>query len=196
MNKPESFEMMKKELTDGWMQMPSERRIIIVVGIIAIVILGIYTVFNSINKNIEKQMTETENYRKALDYIADNQYTYQLNRAQKEAMRQRLLNADAKVASKLNSIGSSFGFDISVSPSDPHKTSDDSGAEEQEITVTLKNAEYSKVLEYLGEIYKLDTPIYMRHLKLDRTSALTSSDTKLTVTITLLSYRLKEQNAT
>ena len=52
------------------------------------------------------------------------------------------------------------------------------------------------VMQYLIEISRLDTPIYMRQLNLTRNSALTSSDTKMNVTVTLLSYRLKEQNAT
>ena len=144
----------------------------------------------------EKQIEETEKYREALNCIEENQYVYQLNRAQKEAMRQRLLNADATVVSKLTSMASNLGFDVTVTPKDPHKTSDDSGTEEQEIEVTLKNVDYSKVLEYLIEIHKLDTPIFMRHLNMSRTSALTSNDTKMTVSITLMSYRLKEQNAT
>ena len=185
-----------KMFADSWEQMPSSKRLLIVVGLVVILILGVYTVFNSVNQKLNKTISETENYRKSLNYIAENQYLYKLNHAKKEAMRQKLIAADPKVVSKLTSIASGLGFDVSVSPSDPHKTNDDSGTEEQEIVVSLKNVEYGKVMQYLIEISRLDTPIYMRQLNLTRNSALTSSDTKMNVTVTLLSYRLKEQNAT
>ena len=196
MSSPQFLEDITKQISDSWEEMPSQRRLLVIVALVVLLILGVFTIFNSLNKKIDKQIAETENYRKALNYLADNQYTYQYNRAQKEAMRQRLLSADAKVVSKLTSIASNLGFDVTVNPKDPHKTSDDSGAEEQEIEISLSNVDYAKVIEYIIEIHKLDTPIFMRNLKLDRTSALTVSDTKMKVTITLLSYRLKEQNAT
>ena len=196
MNKPEFLDNISHSVQESWNELPAQKRILFLVGGFVVVILIVFTVFNTINKRIEKQIDETDKYREALDCIAENQYVYQLNRAQKEAMRQRLLNADAKVVSKLTSMASNLGFDVTVTPKDPHKTSDDSGTEEQEIEVTLKNVDYAKVLEYLIEIHKLDTPIFMRHLNMSRTSALTSNDTKMTVSITLMSYRLKEQNAT
>ena len=195
-NKPEFLDNISHSVQESWNELPAQKRILFLVGGFVVVILIVFTVFNTINKRIEKQIDETDKYREALDCIAENQYVYQLNRAQKEAMRQRLLNADAKVVSKLTSMASNLGFDVTVTPKDPHKTSDDSGTEEQEIEVTLKNVDYAKVLEYLIEIHKLDTPIFMRHLNMSRTSALTSNDTKMTVSITLMSYRLKEQNAT
>ena len=111
-------------------------------------------------------------------------------------MREKLINADSKIVGKLSTMASKLGFDVTVTPKDAHSTSDDSGAEEQEIEVSFKNVEYDKFLEYIIQIHKLDTPIYMRHLSITRTSNNTTSDTKMSVSITLMSYRLKEQNAT
>ena len=110
-------------------------------------------------------------------------------------MRQKLIDADTKIVSKLTNMASNLGFDVTVTPKDPKKISDDSGVEEQEIEVTLKNVDYSKFLEYIIQIHQLETPIYMRHLNMNRTSNNSTSDTKMTVSITLMSYRLKEPNA-
>ena len=196
MSKPRALEVIEDKVTTVTGQLEPRERALLVAAIIIIVVACVFTAFNFIYKSIDAQIAETEGYRRSLNFIADNQSTYLANRAKKDAMRQRLLNADSKVVNKLTSMASSLGFDVTVTPKDPHKTSDDSGAEEQEIEVTIKNVEYSKYLEYLVQIHKLDTPIYMRHLNMTRTSALSNSDTKMSGTITLMSYRLKEQNAT
>ena len=195
MNKPEYIEKIQTTVPEKWETLQPRERTMLVGTVIIIFIGVVFTVFNTAHKNMEKQIYETENYRKALNYIANNQALYQQNVAQREAMRQRLLNADAKVVSKLTSMASSLGFDVTVTPKDPKKTSDDSGAEEQEIEITLKNVDYSKFLEYLVQIHKLDTPIFMRHINMN--SNIKGSETKMTVSITLISYRLKkDQNAT
>lgn len=155
-------------------------------------IMGI--IYTMVNNSIQKLNKETNEYRKALTYIADNQATYQKNSAQKEAMREKLLNADAKIGTRITTTASSIGLtDITVNPKDAKPTSDDSGAEVQEVEIQLKNVDYAKCVDFLVQIHKLDSPIYMQHINMSRTSNLNSSDTKMSVSITLLSYRLKEQ---
>lgn len=196
MNKPQALIAFQEKAAEkiGSLQ-PRELVLLCVAGVV-IVSLLVFTVFNMKFQKIESQIAQTEDYRKALNYISDNQSMYKVNRAKKEATRQRLINADTKVVNKLTSMASSLGFDVTVVPKDPHKTSDESGAEEQEIEVEMRNVEYSKYLEYLIQIHKLDTPVYMWHLKMKRSGPLSDSATKMSGTITLMSYRLKEQNAT
>lgn len=196
MNSPEALVKIKTTASEKWGALQPRERYMLV-GMIVIILIGIvFTIFNTKLKAIDAQMAETENYRKALNYIADNQALYQQNKTKKEAVRQKLLSADPKVVSKLSSMASNLGFDVTVTPKDAKKTSDDSGAEEQEIEVTLKNVDYNKFLEYLIQLAKIDSPIYMRHINMNRTSTNNGTDTKMTVSITLMSYRLKEQNAT
>ncbi|MBQ9816788.1 MAG: type II secretion system protein M [Proteobacteria bacterium] len=196
MNKPEFLDNIQSTAKTKINSLQPREKFLLVGSAIVLVVMIVFTIFHSMNVNINKELAETENYRKALNYIAENQALYQRNKAKKEAMRQKLLSADSKVVSKLTSMASALGFDVTVTPKDPKKTSDDSGTEEQEIEVQLKNVDYNKFLEYLVQIYKLDTPIYMRHINMNRTSNNSGSDTKMTVSITLMSYRLKEQNAT
>ena len=194
-NKPEGLEKFQTSVAEKWNGLqPRERVMIALLPVVLIILIGGFLLHRA-NQNIEKQLLETESYRAALKYIADNQIQYQKNKAKKEAMRQKLIDADAKIVSKLTNMASNLGFDVTVTPKDPKKISDDSGVEEQEIEVTIKNVEYSKFLEYIIQIHKLDTPIYMRHLNMTRTSNNSTSDTKMTVSITLMSYRLKETNA-
>ncbi|MBR4984866.1 MAG: type II secretion system protein M [Proteobacteria bacterium] len=182
---------------EKWTGLQPRERIFIVGAVIALFCMVLFTVFHSMYNDITKKAAETENYRKSLNYIAENQAQYKLNQARSNAMRETLEKADSKISNKLSSIASNLGFsDVSVTPKDSRRTSDDSGAEETEIDVSLKNVDYTKVLEYLVEIQKLDSPIYMRQINMTRTSSANSSDTKMSVTITLMSYRLKEQNAT
>ncbi len=196
MNSPEFLTNIQSTIKTKINSLQPREKILLLGSVVVLVVLVVFTIFHSMNANINKELAETENYRKALNYIAENQALYQRNMAKKEAMRQKLLSADSKVVSKLTSMASALGFDVTVTPKDPKKTSDDSGTEEQEIEVQLKNVDYNKFLEYLVQIYKLDTPIYMRHINMNRTSNNSGSDTKMTVSITLMSYRLKEQNAT
>ena len=191
-NKPQALVQFQEKAAEKWEGLQPRERILIVGAIAVIAVMIVFTLFNTMFTKMDAQIAQTEDYRKALNYIADNQAIYKANRAKKEAMRQRLVNADSKVVNKLTSMASSLGFDVTVTPKDPHKTSDDSGAEEQEIEVTLKNVDYGKFIEYLVELHKLDTPIYMRHLNMNRTSSITNSDTKMTASITLMSYCLKE----
>ncbi len=195
-NKPQALIAFEEKAAEKYNALQPRERALMIGAAIAIVIMAVFMLFNASFKKMEAQTAETENYRKALNYLADNRLSYQADRAKKEAMRQKLIDADSKVVSKLTTMASSLGFDVTVTPKDPHKTSDDSGAEEQEIEVTLKNVEYGKFIEYLVQIHKLETPIYVRHLNMNRTSALSNEDTRMTVSITLMSYRLKEQNAT
>ena len=193
--KPEAIEKFQATISEKWNALqPRERLLLAVLPVVLIFLFGGYF-FYKVNQNIEKQILETEKYRSALNYIADNQLQYQKNKAKKEAMRQKLIDADAKIVSKLTNMASNLGFDVTVTPKDPKKLSDESGVEEQEIEVTLKNVDYSKFLEYIIQIHQLETPIYMRHLNMTRTSNNSTSDTKMTVSITLMSYRLKEPNA-
>ncbi len=196
MNSPEALVKVKATIAEKWGALQPRERYMLV-GMVAVILVGIiFTIFNMKLKAIDAQLAETESYRKALNYIVDNQALYQQNKAKKEAMRQKLLSADPKVVAKLSSMASNLGFDVTVTPKDAKKTSDDSGTEEQEIEVQLKNVDYNKFLEYLVQLAKIDSPIYMRHINMNRTSNNSGSDTKMTVSITLMSYRLKEQNAT
>ncbi len=195
-NKPQALIAFEEKAAEKYNALQPRERALLFGATVAIVIMAVFMLFNASFKKMDAQTAETENYRKALNYLADNRLSYQTDRAKKEAMRQKLIDADSKVVSKLTTMASSLGFDVTVTPKDPHKTSDDSGAEEQEIEVTLKNVEYGKFIEYLVQIHKLETPIYVRHLNMNRTSALSNEDTRMTVSITLMSYRLKEQNAT
>ena len=192
MNKPEALSRAQEKILNAWEGLQPRERILLIATTIIIITLVVFTLFRSMWNTIDAQIAETETYRKNLSYIVENQALYQANRAKKEAMRQRLLNADSKVVNKLTSMASTLGFDVTVTPKDAHKTADGSGTEEQEIEVTLKNVDYYKFIEYLVQIQKLDTPMFMRHINMNRTSALTNSETKMTVSITLMSYRLKE----
>ena len=194
-NKPEAIEELQAKAMDKWNNLQPRERTLLILTPIILFMLIVGFIFYNMNKKIEAQITETEKYREALNYVADNQLQYQQNKAKKEAIRQKLIEADAKIVSKLTNMASNLGFDVTVTLKDPKKVSDDSGVEEQEIEVTLKNVEYSKFLEYIIQIHQLDTPIYMRHLNMTRTSNNSTSDTKMTVSITLMSYRLKETNA-
>ena len=191
MNKPEALSKFQEQASEKWNAFPPETKRLIVIAALVLCVLIVYTVFNAINKKIDTQLAETEKYRAALNYIAENQTAYKINSEKKAAMREKLLSADSKVASKLTSMASSLGFDVTVTPKDPHKLSDDFGAEEQEIEVTLKNVDYTKFIEYLVQIDNLETPIYMRHLNMTRTGVSTA-ETKMTGSITLISLRLKE----
>lgn len=191
MNKPEALSKFQEQASEKWNAFPPETKRLIVIAALVLCVLIVYTVFNSVNKKIDTQLAETEKYRAALNYIADNQAAYKINSEKKTAMREKLLSADSKVVSKLTSMASSLGFDVTVTPKDPHKLSDDFGAEEQEIEVTLKNVDYTKFIEYLVQIDNLETPIYMRHLNMTRTGVSTA-ETKMTGSITLISLRLKE----
>ena len=196
MSNSESLVKVQSSMAEKWEGLKPRERVLIVGSIVVISIMIIFTIFNFKNNAIKAQIAETEGYRKSLAYIAENQALYKQNMARKAAMKQMLLDADAKVVAKLSSMASNLGFDVTVTPKDAKKTSDDSGAEEQEIEVTLKGVDYDKFLEYLVELEKLETPIYMRHINMNRTSSNSGSETKMTVSITLISYRLKEQNAT
>lgn len=196
MNKPQALIAFQEKAAEKIGSLQLRELVLLCAAGVVIVSLLVFTVFNMKFQKIESQIAQTEGYRKALNYIADNQGMYKVNRAKKEATRQRLLNADTKVVNKLTTMASSLGFDVTVVPKDPHKTSDESGAEEQEIEVEMRNVEYGKYLEYLIQIHKLDTPVYMWHLKMKRSGSLSDSATKMSGTITLMSYRLKEQNAT
>lgn len=194
MNSPQAWNKFKEAAVGKWESLQPRERIMLIVAL-AIVFVGIVvTFFNALQSNIETQQAESNRYREALNYIANNRVAYQKNRDQKEQLRQRLINADAKVVSKLTSMASTLGFDVTVTPKDPHKD-EETGVEEQEIEVSLKNVEYAKFLDYLIQIHKLDTPIYMRHINMTRTSSLNNPETQMTATITIISYRLKEQNA-
>ncbi len=193
--KPEALENAQAQISEKWNALQPRERVMLAILPFALILIFGGFIFYKVNQNIDKQVTETEKYREALTYIADNQLQYQKNKAKKEAMRQKLIDADAKIVSKLTNMASNLGFDVTVTPKDPKKVSDDSGVEEQEIEVTLKNVDYSKFLEYIIQIHQLETPIYMRHLNMTRTSNNSTSDTKMTVSITLMSYRLKEPNA-
>lgn len=183
-------------VSEKWGALAPRERFMIVGAVIVVACMIVFMIFSSMYKDIKKLETETENYRRSLTYIAENQAQYKLDQAKQAAMRERLENADSKISNKLSSMASSLGFsDVSVTPKDARKV-DDSGVEETEVDVTLKNVDYTKFLEYLVEIQKLDAPIYMRQINMTRTSSSSSSDTKMSVTLTLMSYRLKEQNAT
>ncbi|MCL2326003.1 MAG: type II secretion system protein M [Proteobacteria bacterium] len=168
------------------------------VGAVAVVMILVgYTIVNTALTNIEKTVNATKEFRRALDFVADNQAVYIQNRKAKAEMREKLLSADTRIATKLSAMASALGFEVTVTPKDPHKTSDDSGAEAQEIEIQLKNVDYNKFLEYIVQINNLDTPIYIRHLNMNRTSNNSGTETKMTVSLTLISYRLREQpNAT
>ena len=196
-NNPEFLDKIQTTIPEKWNSLQPRERVMIVGAAIVIAIGVIFTVFNTIHKNIETQIAETENYRKALNYIADNQALYLQNKAKTEAIRTKLLEADAKVVSTLTSMASEHGFEgVTVTPKDVKKTSDDSGVEEQEIVINLQNVDYTKVLEYLVQIENLETPIYMRHINMKPTNK-SSSATRMTVNITLISYRIKkDKNAT
>ena len=193
----EHKDSLTSKVGEKWGALQNRERIMLVGAVVAIICMVLFVVFNSMYKSIEKMQTETQNYRKSLVYIAENQAQYKLNQAKADSMRSDLENADSKISNKLTSMASSLGFsDVSVTPKDGRKVDDVSGVEETEIDVTLKNVDYTKVLEYLVEIQKLGSTIYMRQINMTRTSSQNSSDTKMSVTITLMSYRLKEQNAT
>ena len=191
MSSPQSLNKVNSSLAEKWDTLQPREKVMLVGLIFALLGMALYVVFSTMHKNIEKQIAETENYRTALNYIADNQAIYLQNTAEKEAMKQRLLKADSKIASKLTSMASSLGFDVTVTPKDSRKTSDDSGAEEQEIDITVKNVDYYKFLEYLVQIHKLEMPIFMRHINMQRSNT-NNNETKMTGTITLISYRLKK----
>ena len=191
MSSPDSLNKVNSSLAEKWDTLQPREKVMLVGLIFALSCMALYVVFSYMHNNIEKQIAETENYRAALNYIADNQAIYLQNTAEKEAMKQRLLKADSKIASKLTSMASSLGFDVTVTPKDARKTSDDSGAEEQEIDITVKNVDYYKFLEYLVQIHKLETPIFMRHINMQRSNT-NNNETKMTGTITLISYRLKK----
>ena len=194
--KPEAVTNLQTKISEKWNGLQPRERFMLIFMVVALSAMGLFALIQHDYRKLESKKAEIEEFRKSLDYIAANESTYRQNMAKKEAMRQKLINADSKIASKLTSMASSIGFDVTVTPKDPHKTSDDSGAEEQELEVSLKNVDYAKFLEYLVQIHKLETPIYMRHINMNRTSNLSNADTKMTVSITLISYRLKEQNET
>lgn len=185
-------------LQNFWTKLSMRERILMLVTATAVLSIIIYIALGSMIRNIDAKSSENENYRTAIALINDSQEEYAKNKAMMNAMRERLISADTKVVSKLTNMAGSLGFDVSVTPKDPHKTSDDSGAEEQEIEITIRSVEFSKLLEYLIQIQRLDTPIYMRHINMTRTSSIETdqnSTTQMTATITLISYRLKEENA-
>ena len=118
MSKPRALEVIEDKVTTVTGQLEPRERALLVAAIIIIVVACVFTAFNFIYKSIDAQIAETEGYRRSLNFIADNQSTYLANRAKKDAMRQRLLNADSKVVNKLTSMASSLGFDVTVTPKD------------------------------------------------------------------------------
>ncbi|MFA5624299.1 MAG: hypothetical protein WC966_04505 [Bradymonadales bacterium] len=168
---------------------------VVLLAIVVFVLALIFTGVRSYTSSISDKKRQIDEYRDALEYLENNQADYVRNKAAKESMRERLLNADTKIVSKLTSLASGLGFDVSVTPKDPLKTADDSGAESQEISITVRNVEYTKLLEYLIEIDKLHTPIFLRKILFTRTGNNATSDTQMAAEITLISYRLKEENA-
>lgn len=193
MNSPEALVVFKESMLERWGALQPRERVMLVATVAVICVGVIFLLFSMKLREIDAQVAQAENYRKSLAYISENQALYQQNKAKKEAIRQKLLAADPKVVSKLSSMASSLGFDVIVTSKDAKKTSDDSGAEEMEIEVQLKNVDYSKFLEYLVQLAKIDSPIYMRHINMNRTSSAGGAETKMTVSITLMSYRLKEK---
>ncbi len=195
MNKPEWLEKAQEKGKEKWEALTPRDQKLLIGFVFCIIVAIIGGIFWFSNKTTTRLAAESEQYRKALNYIAENQLAYQKNRAEQEAIRQKLLKADSKVSNKLTTMASDLGInDVNVTPKDPKKLGDDSGGEETEIEIQIKTVDYAKLLEYLVQIHKLDTPIYMRHLNLGRTSNNSSSDTKMTASITLISYRLKEPN--
>lgn len=193
MNKPEFLEKVSGTVSEKVSAMQPRERLMIGGALLVLVGMIIFTIFHSMFADIETMKKETENYRKSLNYIAENQKSYFENKARADAIREKLQNADAKIANKITSIASNLGFDVTVTPKDAKKV-DDSTAEEQEIEVTLKNVDYNKFLEFIIQVSKLESPVYMRHINMNRTSNNSGPDTKMTVSISLISYRIKEGN--
>ena len=190
----ELFQQKRDLLKEKW-ETVTPRDKILLVGLIAFILVAcIGFKFFLMIREVDALAAESEKYRKSLNYIAENQVTYQKNKAELDVARSQLIAADAKISSKLNSMGSALGIDVNVSPKDARKIDEESGVEETEIELQIKNVDYTKLLEYLIQIHKLDTPIYMRHINMSRTSNINSSETKMTASITLISYRIKESN--
>ena len=100
MNKPEALSRAQEKILNAWEGLQPRERILLIATTIIIITLVVFTLFRSMWNTIDAQIAETETYRKNLSYIVENQALYQANRAKKEAMRQRLLNADSKVVNK------------------------------------------------------------------------------------------------
>ena len=98
------------KIGEKWGGLQNRERVMIVGAAIAIFCMILFVVFSSMYKDISKMETETNNYRKSLNYIAENQSMYKLNQAKADAMREKLENADSKISNKLTSMASSLGF--------------------------------------------------------------------------------------
>lgn len=170
---------------------PKQQTIILVFAVVVPILIVVGFMYLT-SQTVQKIQAETNQFRNSLAYVAENQATYTANVKKREENKAKLIAADPKIANKLTSMASSLGFDVKVSSSAAKKI-EDSGVDEQEITVTFQSVDYDKFLDYIIQIHKLDTPIYMRHLQMSRASNNTSEDTKMSVTIALMSYRLKEQ---
>ena len=190
-NSPEFALKAREKAAEKWNALtPRDQKLL--VGFIACIIIAIIGgIFWFSGKNTAKLAAESEQYRKSLNYLAENQLQYQKNKAEEEENRKKFRSSDGKISGKLTTMASELGIDVNVSPKEPRKVGDDSGIEETEIEIQIKTVDYAKLLEYLVQIHKIDT-IYMRHINLGRTSNNSSSETKMTASITLMSYRLKE----
>jgi len=174
----------------------SLRDVVVIIGVgVAILFAILFFVFRSVNSSIDRSMKESTEYRKALLYVAENREEYQKNTKQKEEVRQMLLAADSKIDSKITALASNLDLDFQSNTHDAKKIDEESGAEETEIELTFKNVDYKKFIEYLVEVHKLEAPIYLHYMKIERNGNSNNPDTKVTVTLKFMSYRLKEQNA-
>ncbi len=172
------------------------RDVLVMIGFGVVVLFAVlFFTFRSVNASIDRSMKESNEFRKALEYISETRTEYQLNTKQKEDIRKKLLAADSKIDSKITALASNLDIDFQSNTHDARKIDEESGAEEIEIELTFKNVDYKKFMEYLVEVHKIDAPIYLHYLKIDRNGSAQTSETKVKVTLKFMSYRLKEQNA-
>ena len=179
-----------------WQALQPRERLMLIAMAAVFFALALFMVSVAIRDGFATRAAQIESYREALVYLEDNQSRYLKDRMATEAMRERLLRADPKVVNSFTVMASELGFDVTVTPKDAHRASatDESGAEEQEIEIVIRSVEHNVLLEYLWRISRSNAPIYIRRLDIRQAGARMNnpSETMLTASLTVVSYRLKE----
>jgi len=179
-----------------WMELQSRERVMLSAMFFVLFFLGLFVIYVLVSQSFEAGAAEIEQYRDALYYLEDHQGPYAKDKAEKAQLEDRLRNNDLMVGHYLSQTAEGLGFDVSVKPKDPRKasTADTSGAEEQEFELTIKSVQRDPLINYLYDIAKNQAPIIIRRMNIRRTRATGNGpdDTPLTVSMTVVSFKLKD----
>lgn len=183
-------------LKEKWEGLTDRERVLLSAmgGVMAFLL--VFVIIVTITRSFDERQAEIEQYRQGLYYLEDNLAGYAEDKREKDKLRDKLLNNDMAVGDFLRRTASGVGIPaIDVSPGEERDAATDGGggALVTEYEVTIKTVERDNLLEFLWKIDQLDAPVYIRRLAVrrNRGGQATGPDTPLTVSMTVVSYKIE-----